>query len=61
MVMAAHGAITKVFHAGDTSMEDFRRMAKTNLDTPDDYIVVNYRRNHVGQPPGSHFSPLARL
>ena len=58
MVLAAHGAVTKVYHAGDTSMDAFRRIAKANLDTPDDYIVVNYRRNHVGQPPGSHFSPL---
>jgi hypothetical protein len=58
MVMATHGAVTKVYHAGDTSIDDFRRIAKANLDTPNDYIAVNYRRNHVGQPPGSHFSPL---
>ena len=58
MVMAAHGAITKVYHAGQTSMAEFRRIAKANLDHPNDYVAVNYRRNHVGQPPGSHFSPL---
>jgi glutathione-S-conjugate glycine hydrolase len=59
LVMATHGAVTKVYHASDASIDDFRRIAKANLDTPNDYIAVNYRRNHVGQPPGSHFSPLA--
>jgi hypothetical protein len=29
------------------------------MDTQTDFIAVNYRRNHVGQPPGAHFSPLA--
>lgn len=58
-VMAAHGAVTKAYHAADSSLGEFRRIARANMDTRTDFIAVNYRRNHVGQPPGAHFSPLA--
>ena len=58
-VMAAHGAATKAYHAADSSVDEFRRIAKANMSSRNDFIAVNYRRNHVGQPPGAHFSPLA--
>lgn len=58
-VMAAHGAVTRAYHAADSSIDAFRRIAKANMDTRTDFIAVNYLRNHVGQPPGAHFSPLA--
>lgn len=58
-VMAAHGAVTRAYHASDSSIDAFRRIARANMDTRTDFIAVNYRRNHVGQPPGAHFSPLA--
>jgi len=59
LVMATHGAVTRAYHASETSIDEFRRIAKANLDERNDFIAVNYRRNYVGQPPGSHFSPLA--
>ena len=58
-VMAAHGAVTKAYHAGDSSVDAFRRIAKANMGTRNDFVAVNFRRNHIGQPPGAHFSPLA--
>jgi hypothetical protein len=58
-VMAAHGATTKAYHASDSSVDEFRRIAKANMASRNDFVAVNYRRNHVGQPPGAHFSPLA--
>lgn len=58
-VMAAHGAVTKAYHAADSSIDEFRRIAKANMGTRTDFIAVNYLRNHVGQPRGAHFSPLA--
>lgn len=58
-VMAAHGAVTKAYHAADSSLDEFRRIAKANMTSRIDFVAVNYRRNHVGQPPGAHFSPLA--
>lgn len=59
MVMATHGASTRAYHAADSSLDEFRRIAKTNMDQRNDFVAVNYRRNYVGQPPGAHFSPLA--
>lgn len=59
MVMAVHGAATRAYHAEYSSIDEFRRIAKANMDERNDFIAVNYRRNYVGQPPGSHFSPLA--
>lgn len=59
MVMAAHGVTARAYHAGETSLAEFRRIAKANMSQRNNFIAVNYRRNYVGQPPGSHFSPLA--
>jgi hypothetical protein len=59
MVMAVHGATTRAYHAGETSVDEFRRIARANMKQRNNFIAVNYRRNFVGQPPGSHFSPLA--
>jgi len=59
MVMATHGAVTRAYHASESSLDEFRRIAKANLTEKNNFIAVNYRRNYVGQPPGSHFSPLA--
>ncbi|MEM9683928.1 MAG: phytochelatin synthase family protein [Pseudomonadota bacterium] len=58
-IMALHGAKTKAYHAGDSSVEEFRRIAKAAMSDPTEFISINYRRNYVGQPPGAHFSPLA--
>ena len=58
-IMALHGAKTKAYHAGNSSEEEFRRIAKAAMSNPTEFISINYRRNYVGQPPGAHFSPLA--
>jgi hypothetical protein len=59
MVMAVHGAVARAYHASDSSPDEFRRIAMANMNERNNFIAVNYRRNYVGQPPGSHFSPLA--
>lgn len=59
MVMATHGASTRAYHAADSSLDEFRRIAKANMVERNNFVAVNYRRNYVGQPPGAHFSPLA--
>lgn len=58
-VMAVHGASTRAYHAADSSLDEFRRIAKANMAERNNFVAVNYRRNYVGQPPGAHFSPLA--
>jgi hypothetical protein len=46
-------------HVEDETLEEFRKYAITNLRRPNDFIVVNYRREVLGQNRGGHFSPLA--
>ena len=56
--MRLHGADTTPHHAEDVTLEKFREMAKENLSTRDNYVVINYQRQLIGQPKGAHFSPL---
>lgn len=50
---------TQVYHAGNTSLEDFRKLAIENLKQSDNFIIVNYLRKAIGQKRGGHISPLA--
>ena len=59
LVMATHGAKTKHHHAAESSLDEFRDIAKANMARIGDFVAINYRRNFIGQPPGAHFSPLA--
>ena len=47
-----------VTHAGDTTLDAFRTLAITTLQTRDEFLVVNYNRPDVGQTGGGHFSPV---
>ena len=57
--MRAHGATTKPIHASDVSVDEMRKMMKSNLQRSGDYVAVNYQRKFIGQPNGAHFSPVA--
>jgi hypothetical protein len=58
--MTAIGLRTKL-RIADTSLDDQTILSelKDNLHRPDDYVVVNYDRAHVGQTGGGHISPVA--
>ena len=58
-LLRAHGASTTVMHASDTDLEAFRQIARKNLLTPGDFVLVNYQRAELGQVEGGHISPLA--
>lgn len=49
----------KVYHAGDSSLQEFRKLAVENLKQPGNFIIVNYLRKEIGQKRGGHISPLA--
>ena len=49
----------QVYHAGNTSLEEFRKLAIENLKQSDNFIIVNYLRRAIGQKRGGHISPLA--
>ena len=48
-----------VTHAGDTTLDAFRQTAIATLETPHEFLVVNYFRPDVGQAGGGHVSPVA--
>ena len=50
---------TQVYHAGNTSLEGFRKLATDNLRQSDNFIIINYLRKAIGQKTGGHISPLA--
>jgi hypothetical protein len=54
-----HGAQVQVIHAESDRLDHFREVAVANLARPDDFIIVNYLRETIGQQTGGHFSPLA--
>ncbi|NES99079.1 MAG: glutathione gamma-glutamylcysteinyltransferase [Sphaerospermopsis sp. SIO1G1] len=49
----------KVYHAGDSSLAEFRKLAVANLKQPGNYVLINYLRKEIGQERGGHISPLA--
>jgi hypothetical protein len=57
-LLEAHGVRAQVTHAGDSTVEVFRREAIRNLESPGDYLLVNYRRAELGQGRAGHISPL---
>ncbi|HAN31697.1 MAG TPA: glutathione gamma-glutamylcysteinyltransferase [Myxococcales bacterium] len=58
-LLQAHGATAKVNHAGDSSVEQFRKAAAANLNRAGDLLLVNYLRKAIHQRTGGHISPVA--
>ena len=48
-----------VYHGGDVTLEEFRRLVIKNLQEPRNFVVVNYLRKAINQQTGGHISPLA--
>ena len=57
--LGSYSVKVKVYHAGQISLEEFRRLAVENLKQSDSFVVVNYLRKAIGQEKGGHISPLA--
>src|SRR5215475_4574064 len=58
-LVESYGVRAEVNHAGDTTLDEFRRLAREHLAEPDRYVIVNYLRKSIGQERGGHISPLA--
>ena len=55
----AHGVTANKTHAADTSVDGFRAALNRNLVNSDDFLIVNYQRELLGQGEVGHISPLA--
>lgn len=47
-----------IYYGSDVSLDEFRRLVRANLETPDNYVLINYLRRAIGQERGGHISPL---
>jgi len=58
-MLRANGLATRLIVVDDGMPDDqIRTDLVQNLQRPDDYVIVNYRREAVGQHGGGHISPL---
>jgi Phytochelatin synthase len=55
----SYGVQVKVYHASDTNIEEFRKLAVENLNQKENFVLVNYLRREIGQEKGGHISPIA--
>lgn len=58
-LLASHGLHVSVRHADEFGIDDFRNVVIRNLASPDDYLLVNYQRDALGQGRVGHISPLS--
>jgi hypothetical protein len=57
-ILSTYSVEADVRHAADTSLEEFRTLARQALGSPNQYVIVNYLRRSIGQERGGHISPL---
>ena len=58
-ILKTYSVRADVRHAADSSVEEFRTLARQALSTPNQYVIANYLRRSIGQERGGHISPLA--
>lgn len=57
--LTAHDAVVRVHYADALPVDAFRDIVRRNLRQPDDFMLVNYQREVLGQRRVGHISPLA--
>jgi hypothetical protein len=58
-ILATQPVKAEVHHAADSSVDEFRNLARSYLGQPGHFVLVNYLRKAIGQERGGHISPLA--
>ena len=57
--ISTYGVKAEVHHASESTIDEFRNLAKEYLSSPNHHVIVNYLRKSIGQEKGGHISPLA--
>jgi hypothetical protein len=57
--LATFAVTVKTFHSNETSLTEFRQLAKKVIQEKSGYIIVNFSRTSLGETGGGHLSPLA--
>lgn len=58
-LLASYPVKVQVYYASNTTLDNFRSLAKENLKQEGNFILVNYLRKEIGQEKGGHISPIA--
>ncbi|HEY9847268.1 MAG TPA: phytochelatin synthase family protein [Candidatus Caenarcaniphilales bacterium] len=58
-LLVTYPVSAKVYHAGGISLPQFRTLVIKNLQTPRNFVLVNYLRSSIAQQKGGHISPVA--
>ncbi|MGB3137653.1 MAG: phytochelatin synthase family protein [Nodosilinea sp.] len=58
-LLETYPVIAEIHYGSDVSLDEFRNLVRTNLEAPNNYVVINYLRRAIGQERGGHISPLA--
>lgn len=56
--LATFPVAVDVTYAKDSTPDDFRKVARDALRSPDSYLVINYLRKAIRQESGGHISPI---
>ena len=58
-ILATQPVKAEVHHASNSSVDEFRKLARAYLGEPGHFVIVNYLRKAMGEQTGGHISPLA--
>ncbi|MGB3201947.1 MAG: phytochelatin synthase family protein [Nodosilinea sp.] len=58
-ILETYPVAAAIHYGSDVSLEEFRDQIRANLETPGNYVLINYLRRAIGQERGGHISPLA--
>jgi Phytochelatin synthase len=58
-ILSTQPVKAEVHHAADSSVDEFRNLARAYLGEPGHFVIVNYQRKTLGEQIGGHISPLA--
>lgn len=58
-ILETYPVTADIHYGSDVNLEAFRDLIRTNLETPGNYVLINYLRRAIGQERGGHISPLA--
>lgn len=58
-LLESYAVKAEVYHGGDVTLEEFRRLVSKNLQESGNFVIANYLRKAIGQETGGHISPVA--
>ncbi len=58
-ILATQPVRAEVHHASESSVDEFRKLARAYLGEGGHFVIVNYLRKALGEQIGGHISPLA--